>query len=171
MFKPSERWTWLYCPQKDRLLLDINKDIQFCSPFVGAQLLQLPASEPLSMAEAEAFWAIDDSLQQLDLAPAIRLELALTALSTAYLQQQAHKSWYFQAGAQCNASLYQLVTLTGLTTQLAVIISTEADCVTCLLLGDITTLAGKTLPRMYVVRVLRNRVNEYIQGIVLRHTA
>ena len=80
MLRPSERWFWTYCDKKDRLLLDISDEAQFCSPFGLSQLIQQPHKQPLSMAEAQAFWAIDDSLQQLDLPPAVRLELCLTAL-------------------------------------------------------------------------------------------
>uniref|UniRef100_A0A486XKD7 Probable membrane protein ycbW n=1 Tax=Rheinheimera sp. BAL341 TaxID=1708203 RepID=A0A486XKD7_9GAMM len=171
MFKPSERWCWHYCPDKDRLLLDISAQAQFCSPFRAAQLLQQPCHQALSMAEAEAFWAIDDSLAQLGLPAELQLELSLTALSAAYLQLQAHKSWYFQQGALCNAKQYDIVTLRGLSTQYAIVLSAELDAVTCLLLDDMTTLAGKVLPRLQVVRVLRNRINPLDITVPYRHTA
>jgi cell division protein ZapC len=171
MFRPSERWYWNYCPKKDRLLLDISDDAQFCSPYSAAQLLQQPSRQPLSMAEAEVFWAIDDSLQQLDLPAAVRLELCLTALCAPFLQQQAHKSWYFQQGAQCDAAQFELVTLRGLSSQYALVLSAETDSVTCLLLGELSTLAGKALPRLHVVRVLRNRISTLNLTVPFRHTA
>ena len=171
MLRPSERWNWSYCQTKQRLLLDLSAEAQFCSPFSGSQLLYLPEQQALSMAEAEAFWAIDNSLQQVDLPGAVRLELCLTALSCQFLQQQAHKSWYFQQGAQCNAVMYDVVMLRGLSSQYALVVGAETDCVSCLLLGELSTLAGKMLPRLAVVRVLRNRINALDVSIPYRHSA
>lgn len=171
MLKPSERWYWSYCQTKQRLLLDLTVEAQFCSPFTASQLLYLPQQQALSMAEAEAFWAIDNSLQQVDLPAAVRLELCLTALSCQFLQQQAHKSWYFQQGVECKAALFDVVVLRGLSSQYALVVAAEPDCVSCLLLGELSTLAGKHLPRLSVVRVLRNRVSPLDVSIPYRHTA
>lgn len=171
MLRPSESWYWSYCQSKQRLVLDLNADTQFCSPFSGKQLLCLPEHQALSMAEAEAFWSIDDSLQQLDLPVVVRLELCLTALSCQFLQQQAHKSWYFQQGAECNATLYDVVMLRGLSSQYALVVAAEPDCVSCLILGELSSLAGKNLPRLSVVRVLRNRISALDVSIPYRHSA
>lgn len=171
MLRPSERWFWTYCPSKDRLLLDISDEIQFCSPFTASQLIQQPRHQALSMAEAEAFWAVDESLQQLDMPAAVRLELCLSALCAPFLQQLAHKSWYFQQGSQCNAVQSDMVILRGLTNQHALVLAAESDCVTCLLLGEITTLAGKVLPRLQVIRVLRNRITALNIVLPYRHSA
>lgn len=171
MFKPSERWVWHYCSQKDRLLLDISDAAQFCSPFSATQLMQQPSQQPLSMAEAEAFWAIDDSLSQLGLPAAVQLELGLTALCAPFLQSQAHKSWYFQQGTSCNAGQYDVVMLRGLTSQYALILTAETDAVTCMILGEITSLAGKALPRLQVIRLLRNRLSALDINLPYRHSA
>lgn len=171
MLRPSERWFWTYCPQKDRLLLDISDEAQFCAPFSAAQLNCLPRQQALSMAEAEAFWAIDDSLQVLALPVPLRLELCLTALCAPFLQQTAHKSWYFAAGLDCTAQQFELVKLCGQSQQYALVLSGDADCVSCLLLGDIDTLSGKTLPRLQVVRVLRNRISQIQSDIAYRYSA
>lgn len=171
MLRPSERWFWTYCPSKDRLLLDISDEIQFCSPFTASQLVTQPRQQALSMAEAETFWAIDDSLQQLDMPAAVRLELCLSALCAPFLQQLAHKSWYFELGNQCDAAECDLVMLKGLTSQYALVLAAEADCVTCLLLGEISTLAGKVLPRLQVIRVLRNRISALDVVLPYRHSA
>lgn len=171
MLRPSERWFWTYCSSKDRLLLDISDEAQFCSPFTSSQLIQQPQQQPLSMAEAETFWAIDESLQQLDIPAAVRLELCLTALCAPFLQQLAHKSWYFQQGSQCNATQHDVVILRGLTHQYALVLAAEPDCVTCLLLGEINTLAGKALPRLQVIRVLRNRVTALDVALPYRYSA
>lgn len=171
MLRPSERWYWNYSKQHDRLLLDLSDEAQFCAPFSAGQLLHLPTQQALSMAEAEAFWAIDHSLQSLELPAAVRLELCLTALSCQFLQQQAHKSWYFQQGTHCTATLYEVVTLRGLSSQCALVVAAEPDCVSCLLLGDVSTLAGKMVPRLAVIRVLRNRISALDVAIPYRHIA
>lgn len=158
MFRPSERWFWTYCDKKDRLLLDISDEAQFCSPFDASQLIQKPVQQALSMAEAQAFWNIDDSLQQLLLPAELRLELCLTALCAAFVQQQAHKSWYFQQGQQYQPSQFEVVTIRGLSSQYALVLSTDTECANCLLLDEITTLAGKVLPRLQIIRVLNNRI-------------
>lgn len=172
MLRPTERWNWSYCHTRERLLLDLSDEAQFCTPFAAVQLLYLPQSQALSMAEAEAFWAIEHSLQALELAPAVRLELALTALSCQFLQQQAHKSWYFQQGAaQYSAALHDVIVLRGLSSQCALVVGAEPDCVSCLLLGELDTLSGKTLTRLSVIRVLRNRVSALDAAIPYRHSA
>jgi cell division protein ZapC len=171
MLRPSERWYWTYCPTKDRLLLDISDEAQFCSPFTGAQLLQQPKHQPLAMAEAEMFWAVDASLQQLELPVSERLELCLTALCAPFIQLQAHKSWYFQQAEHNDAALFELVTLRGLSTQYALVLGAESHSVNCLLLGDISTLAGKSLPRLQLVRVLRNRISRINASSAYRHSA
>lgn len=160
MLRPSERWYWTYCFEKDRLLLEISDEAQYCSPFSGKQLMYLPKAQALSMAQAEAYWSISDSLQQLNIDAEQHLQWCLAALSAAFVQQQAHKSWYFQQGNKCDAMPYELVQLRGLTAQTAIVLSAEADCVTCLLLGEMNTLAGKTLPQLQVIRVLRNRISQ-----------
>ena len=171
MLRPSERWYWSYSQTRDRLLLDLTDEAQFCTPFSAAQLLHVPTQQALSMAEAEAFWAIDNSLQVLELPAAVRLELCLTALSCQFLQQQAHKSWYFQQASHCEAQLFDVVTLRGLSSQYALVVAAEADCVSCLLLGELSSLAGKVLPRLTVIRVLRNRISALDVAIPYRHIA
>ncbi|MDP2713265.1 cell division protein ZapC domain-containing protein [Rheinheimera sp.] len=171
MLRPSERWYWTYCPQKDRLLLDISDQAQFCSPFSASQLVQQPRQQALTMADAEAFQLIEDSLQQLDMPAAVRLELCLTALCAPFLQQQAHKSWYFQQGSSADSAQYDVVMLRGLSSQYALVLSADSDCVNCLLLGELSTLAGKQLPRLQVIRVLRNRVSPLNIAIPYRHSA
>ena len=171
MLRPSEHWSWIYSADKDRLLLDISAQAQFCSPFSAAQLAVKPQHQPLSMADAQSFWEIDDSLQQLPLSPERRLEFCLTAICAPFLQQLAHKSWYFQPGEHCDVAPFALVTLHGLSNQYAVVIAADGDCVTCMLLGDISTLAGKTLQALQVIRVLRNRVRHFNVASELRISA
>ncbi|MBU1555699.1 MAG: cell division protein ZapC [Gammaproteobacteria bacterium] len=171
MLRPSERWYWSYSQTRDRLILDLSDDAQFCTPFSAGQLLHIPNQQALSMAEAEAFWTIDNSLQALELPAAVRLELCLTALSCQFMQQQAHKSWYFQQASQCEAQLYDVVTLRGLISQYALVVAAEQDCVSCLLLGELSSLAGKMLPRLSVIRVLRNRISALDVAIPYRHIA
>ena len=171
MLRPSERWFWTYCPNKDRLLLDISDEAQFCSPYSGNLLRQKPQQQALSMAEAEMFWAADDSLQQLDMPAAVRLEICLAALCAPFIQQQGHKSWYFQQLNAYQAKPFELVTLRGLTTQYALVVATEEQSVCCLLLGDIDTLAGKALSRLQFIRVLNNRVAPLAVAASLRNIA
>ncbi|WP_273024033.1 cell division protein ZapC domain-containing protein [Rheinheimera sp.] len=171
MLRPSERWFWTYCNKKDRLLLDISDKAQFCSPFAQSQLIQQPQKQPLSMAEAQAFWQIDESLQQLDLPAAVRLELCLTALCAPFVQQQAHKSWYFQQGQQYEPAQFDVVTMRGLSSQYALVLSTDTECANCLLLGEITTLAGKVLPRLQIIRVLANRISSLKTTVSYRQIA
>jgi cell division protein ZapC len=171
MLSPSERWYWTYCSNTDRLLLEISENARYCAPFAGRNLVHQPKMQPFSMAEAEAYWLITESLQQLDLADAERLEICLAGLSAAYLQQQAHKSWYFQQGTVCDTGQFDLVQLRGLSSQTALVLSVETDSVTCLLLGEISTLAGKQLPRFQVIRVLRNRISKLSLAASYRHRA
>lgn len=169
LLTPGEQWRWNYCAEQDRLLLNISSDLQFCSPFSGKQLYQLPAEQPLSMAEAEAYWSCYQNLNQLSLTRSDCMELALTALAAcSFLQLQAHKSWYFAVMPEAAVSLYDVVQLSGESHVMALIIQQDTDCVSCLLLEPVTTLAGKTLPRMTVIRVLNNRVAALSENTLAR---
>lgn len=171
MLKPSEHWYWTYDATQDRLLLEISAQARYCSPFRGATLVQQPQRQPLSMAEAEAFWMIDDSLQQVDMTAEKRLECCLAALASFYVQQQAHKSWHFQQGSACNARQFDVVMLRGLSSQYALIVAAEDDSVNCLLLGELSTLSGKVLPALQPVRVLRNRISALDVSLSYRRSA
>lgn len=160
MLTPGEQWRWDYCTERDRLLLDISNELQFCSPFPAKRLCQQPAAQPVSMAEAETYWSLWQNIQSLPFHKNECLELTLTALAAScFLQLQAHKSWYFSMMPAASIELYDIVLLNGENAASAIIIQQDPDCVSCMLLETITTLAGKVLPRCSVVRVLRNRVS------------
>jgi cell division protein ZapC len=171
MLTPSERWQWNYCPKRDRLLLDLSDELQFCSPFSAAQLVIKPIQQALSINEAETFWAIDTSLQDLPLPDAVRFELCLTALSCGYLPLLAHKSWYFQQANSHNIELHSLVVIRGMNSQHAIVINTDQESSTCLLLESINTLSGKVLPRLHVVRLLNNRLSPVSKKNKLQYIA
>jgi cell division protein ZapC len=63
------------------------------------------------------------------------------------------------------------VILRGLSAQYALVVGAESQSVICLLLGDISTLAGKQLPRLQLVRVLRNRISRVKTSCAYRHSA
>ena len=56
MLTPSERWSWTYCEQRDRLLLDISEQAQFCSNLTLQQLTVKPVQQRFAVNEAELFW-------------------------------------------------------------------------------------------------------------------
>ncbi len=157
MLTPSEQWTWHYCPQQDRLLLDIDDQLQFSSELSAANLNDKPVRQPFSLAEAEAFWRFHEALQPVIADDALRFELCLHALANRYRQLSAHKSWYFATQRAQDSGLYQLVQLQGKDTLLALVVASDLECVECLLLEDGESLAGKQLSRHTVIRVLRNR--------------
>lgn len=157
MLTPSEQWTWDYCPVKDRLLLKIDDANQFVSDLTGAVLNQKIANQPLSINEAENFWRIQDALQLVIQDEAERLAFCFHALANRYRQMTAHKSWYFATQRQQDISAYQLVQLQGKDTLLGLVISSDLECIECLLLVAGESLAGKMLSKNAVIRVLRNR--------------
>ncbi len=157
MLTPSEQWTWQYCPLKDRLLLNIEDTVQFVSELSGTMLNQKVSNQPFSIAEAEAFWRIQEVLQQLVSNEAERLEYCLHALANRFRQLSAHKSWYFATQRQQDIGAYQLVQLQGKDQLTALVIASDLECIECLLLASGESLAGKVLARCSVIRVLRNR--------------
>lgn len=166
MLTPTAHWSWHYCPNKDRLLLDISEQLQFCSEFSGRQLRERPVKQPFSMADAASYWGYHDSLSLLDLPPALQLELCFHALAANYVQQGAHKSWYFAEHTAVELAENQLVEVVGAQGAIsALILGLDADCVTCMLLENGVSLSGKALLRCTVLRLLRNR----IQPLVLTH--
>ncbi len=159
MLTPSERWSWTYCKQRDRLLLDINEQLQFCSELTGSQLTEKPQAKPLSMAEAQAFWSFRESLEPLNLSEAGLLELCLHALAAGFAQQTGHKSWYFIEQAPAHVAEYQLVQLLGLQSAIpALVLQRDGDAAICLLLTEGYSLSGKLLKRCTLLRLLVNRL-------------
>lgn len=157
MLTPSEQWTWHYCPNKDRLLLNIDDTVQFTSELTSTMLNQKVVHQPFSIAEAEAFWRIQDVLQTVVSDDAERLECTLHALANRFRQLSAHKSWYFATQRQQDIGAYQLVHLQGKDQITALVIASDLECIECLLLATGESLAGKVLARCSVIRVLRNR--------------
>lgn len=157
MLTPSEQWTWHYCPNKDRLLLNIDDAVQFTSELTNTLLNQKVVFQPFSIAEAEAFWRIQDMLQTVIIDEAERLECTLHALANRYRQLSAHKSWYFATQRLQDIGTYQLVHLQGKDQIIALVIASDLECIECLLLAAGESLAGKLLTRCSVIRVLRNR--------------
>ena len=160
MLTPSERWSWTYCQERDRLLLDINEQLQFCSQLAGRQLTEKPVAKAFSMAEAETFWCLRDGLESLNLSDAQILELCLHALAARYYAQHTgHKSWYFSEQTACNIEEFQLVQLSGAELPItALVLQIEGGSATCLLLNDGLSLSGKQLQRCSILRVLLNRL-------------
>lgn len=172
MFTPSERWSWTYCQERDRLLLDISDQAQFCSNLTSRQLATLPMQQRFAIVEAELFWHYMDSLQSLALDNAQTLELCLHALSCQYLQLQAHKSWYFPEQVTSRVKHGDLVSIVGADGRVAaLVIAEDAECVSCLMLNNAQTIAGKTIKRATVVRLLRNRVSPLNQPTMLARSA
>ena len=172
MLTPSERWSWTYCEQRDRLLLDISEQAQFCSNLSSQQLTVKPRQQCFAVNEAELFWQYLESLEPLALNSADTLELCLHALSAHYLQLQAHKSWYFPEQVTSSVQHSDVVSIVGANGRVAaLVIAEDADCVTCLLLSDVQTLAGKIIKRTTVIRLLRNRVSPFNQPTMLARSA
>lgn len=172
MLTPSERWSWTYCDKRDRLLLDISEQAQFCSNLAASQLTSKPQQQRFAIAEAELFWQYTDSLAPLALEQYQALELCLHAISCQYLQLQAHKSWYFPEQVTSRVQHGDLVSIVGADGRVAaLVIAEDADCVSCLMLNDVQTLAGKTIKRATVVRLLRNRVSPLCQPTMLARSA
>ncbi|MDX1677566.1 cell division protein ZapC domain-containing protein [Arsukibacterium sp.] len=172
MLTPSERWSWTYCPQRDRLLLDISEQAQFCSHLTSRQLTVLPVQQRFAIAEAELFWQFMDSMESLPLSDEQRLEFCLHALSYQYLQLQAHKSWYFPEQVTSRVQFAELVSIVGTAGRaVALVIAEDTDCVSCLMLSDVQTLAGKTIKAATTVRLLRNRVSPLNQPTMLARSA
>ncbi|GHG77183.1 cell division protein ZapC [Alishewanella longhuensis] len=157
MLTPSEQWTWHYCPNKDRLLLNIDDSVQFTSELTGTMLNQKVVHQPFSIEEAEAFWRIQDVLQVMVSDETARLEYSLHALANRFRQLSAHKSWYFATQRQQDIGAYQLVQLQGKDLITALVIASDLECIECLLLASGESLAGKALAHCSVIRVLRNR--------------
>ncbi|MAD74408.1 MAG: hypothetical protein CML20_06380 [Rheinheimera sp.] len=172
MLTPSERWSWTYCEQRDRLLLDISEQAQFCSNLSSQQLTVKPVQQRFAVNEAELFWHYIESLGSLALGHASELELCLHALSAQYLQLQAHKSWYFPEQVTSTVQHGDVVSIVGADGRIAaLVIAEDPDCVTCLMLNDVQTLAGKIIKRTTVLRLLRNRVSPFNQPTMLARSA
>lgn len=171
MLTPSEQWFWQYCAVKDRLLLNVGKDAQFVSELPGALLNEKVCVQAFSIAEAEAYWRLQDVLQGVVTDEVARLEICFHALANRFRQLTAHKSWYFATQRQQDVGCYQLVQLQGKDTVLALVVASDLECIECLLLAPGESLAGKVLPRCSVIRVLRNRAQLLDIDIRLAHSA
>ncbi len=96
--KPDDQWQWFYDDDYDRMMLEIQGGLLFCSRFSGKMLIpSAKRSEPFSVDDATAFYLFEESLKPLQLTNEHRSQLILNSLvASRYLKPIMPKSWYFK---------------------------------------------------------------------------
>ena len=90
MLQATKQWQWIACANKNRLLLDLNDDMQLCTPYKLRQLTDCVFKNPRFSLEDAAFYEqVYNYLDGFELyKPALNLRLHL-----AFLEQIAHHQY------------------------------------------------------------------------------
>jgi cell division protein ZapC len=56
MLQATKQWQWIACANKNRLLLDLNDDMQLCTPYKLRQLTDCVFENPRFSLEDAAFY-------------------------------------------------------------------------------------------------------------------
>jgi len=104
MLQATKQWQWIACANKNRLLLDLNDDMQLCTPYKLRQLTDCVFENPRFSLEDAAFYEqVYNYLDGFELyKPAQICQIALNATAVKFhLKPVLAKSWFFEEYTGC----------------------------------------------------------------------
>lgn len=162
--KPDDNWQWFYDNDYDRMMLEINGGLLFCSRFSGKMLIPSARhSAPFSVDDATAFYMFEESLKALNLSSEHRSQLILNSLVVArYLKPIMPKSWYFQvlnSGYQpATGHLVQAVLTESHQTVLLLVVESNQVASLCVLAQVQAQLPLKCLQLGDAIKLMNDRL-------------
>ncbi|WP_404340235.1 cell division protein ZapC domain-containing protein [Pseudoalteromonas mariniglutinosa] len=169
MLQASKQWKWLACVTKNRLLVDLDQDMQLCTPYKLRQLTDAALLEPnFSLADAAFYQEVYQYLDTFSLwSPAQLCQIALNATAVKYhLKPVLAKSWFFNEYTGVEPSVEAIVQLNSVVQQGEFLIVEHSDDASlCINLSEHFQLdENLSLAQFEVIKVLNNRIHPvYIQ--------
>ncbi|MCQ8876841.1 cell division protein ZapC [Pseudoalteromonas shioyasakiensis] len=164
MLQASKQWKWIACPTQNRLLVDLDQDMQLCTPYKLRQLTDYVLAEPCFSLEDAAFY--QQVYQYLDgfnlWQPAQLCQIALNATAAKFhLKPVLAKSWFFQPYTGVEPSVEAVIKLQSrIQCGEFLIIDHSEDASLCICLSEHYQLdENLSLNQFEVIRVLNNRVH------------
>lgn len=164
MLQATKQWQWIACANKNRLLLDLNDDMQLCTPYKLRQLTDCVFENPRFSLEDAAFYEqVYNYLDGFDLyKPAQICQIALNATAVKFhLKPVLAKSWFFEEYTGTQPSTEAIVKLTSKAQTGEFLIVEHCPVASiCLNLNETFKLDDNlSLEQFEVIRVLNNRVH------------
>lgn len=163
MLEAQPSWQWQVCHKQNRLLLDMNEQMQFCTPFKLRQLTEEALKCPQFTSEDAAFYQqVCEYLTSFALwsdAQVCQISLNATAVKH-YLKPVLAKSWFFNVYSGSQPNREAIVQLQS-TQQLGqfLIVDCDQSASTCICLEPEFALdENLSLQQFEVIKVLNDRV-------------
>lgn len=164
MLQASKQWQWIACPKQNRLLLDLDDNMQLRTPYKLRQLTDCVFSNPRFSLEDAAFYEqVYNYLDGFNLyKPAQICQIALNATAVKFhLKPVLAKSWFFQEYIGNEPSVEAIIKLAS-KVQIGEFLIVEhcPDASICINLSENFKLDDNlSLEQFEVIRVLNNRVH------------
>ena len=176
MLQASKQWQWITCPNKNRLLLDLNDDMQLCTPYKLRQLTDSVFKNPRFSLEDAAFYEqVYNYLDGFELWSAAKIcQISLNATAVKYhLKPVLAKSWFFEEYTGTEPSVEAIVKLISKAqTGDFLIVEHCPDASICLNLSETFKLdENLSLAQFEVIRILNNRVHPILNQQYQSQTA
>lgn len=164
MLQASKQWKWIACPTNNRLLVDLDQDMQLCTPYKLRQLTDSVLSEPnFSLEDAAFYQQVYQYLEGFNLWQAAQLcQIALNATAAKFhLKPVLAKSWFFEPYTGHEPSVEAIIKLQSrIQVGEFLIIDHSDDASLCISLSEHYQLdENLSLNQFEAIRVLNNRVH------------
>jgi cell division protein ZapC len=176
MLQASKQWQWIVCAKKNRLLLDLNDDMQLCTPYKLRQLTDYAFENPRFSLEDAAFYEqVYNYLAGFDIwsrAQICQISLNATAVKF-HLKPVLAKSWFFHEYTGSEPSSEAVIKLRS-KAQIGDFLIVEhcPDASICINLSENFKLdENLSLVQFEAIRVLNNRVHPILNQQYQSQTA
>jgi cell division protein ZapC len=176
MLQASKQWKWIACPVKNRLIIDLNDDMQLCTPYKLRQLTHNTLENPrFSLEDADFYQQVYQYLLSFNLWNNAQIcQIALNATAAKfYLKPILAKSWFFTPYTGNDPSVEAVVKLTSKAQSGEFLIINHCkDASLCINLSENYALDENLhLKQFEVIRVLNNRVHPILHSSSQSKTA
>lgn len=169
MLQASKQWKWLACAKNNRLLVDLDQDMQLCTPYKLRQLTDAVLQEPdFSLEDAAFYQQVYQYLETFSLwNPAELCQIALNATAVKFhLKPVLAKSWFFHDYHGSQPSVEAVVKLCSQAQEGEfLIVDHTSEASVCINLSQHFQLdENLSLEQFEAIKVLNNRIHPvYIQ--------
>jgi len=116
MFQASKQWKWIACPKLNRLLVDLDQNMQLCTPYKLRQLVDSVAKQShFSLDDAAFYQQVYQYLDGFKIYSSAELcQIALNATAAKfYLKPVLAKSWFFSEYTGSEPSVEAIIKLSS----------------------------------------------------------